>query len=47
MSGQAGRIFLRDIGRARNPEAIQMKNLCYNLKRYETILRLKLHPLAA
>jgi hypothetical protein len=47
MSGQAGRIFLRDIGRARNPEAIQMKNLCYNLKRFETILRLKLHPLAA
>lgn len=47
MSGQAGRIFLRYIGRARNQAAIQMMNLCYNLKRYETILRLKLHPFAA
>ena len=47
MSGQAGRIFQRYVGRARNQAAIQMMNLCYNLKRYETILRLKLHPLAA
>jgi hypothetical protein len=47
MNGQAGRIFLRYIGCARNLAAIQMMNRCYNLKRYETILRLKLHPLAA
>lgn len=47
MSGQAGRIFQRYVGRARNQAAIQMLNLCYNLKRYETILRLKLWPLAA
>jgi len=46
MSGQAGRIFQRYIGRARNQAAIQMMNLCYNLKRYETILRLKLYPRA-
>ena len=46
MSGQAGRIFQRYVGWARNKAAIQMLNLCYNLKRYETILRLKLHPLA-
>ena len=44
MSGQAGRIFQRYIGRARNAAAIQMMNLCYNLKRYETIRRLQLHP---
>ncbi len=47
MSGQAGRIFQRYIGRARNQAAIEMMNLCYNLKRYETILRLKLQPRAA
>ena len=47
MSGQAGRIFLRYIGRARNQAAVQMMNLCYNLRRYEAIVRLKLHPLAA
>ena len=47
MSGQAGRIFQRYVGWARNAAAIQMLNLCCNLKRYETILRLKLHPLAA
>ena len=47
LSGQAGRIFQRYVGRARNEAAIQLLNLCYNLKRYETILRLKLHPLAA
>lgn len=47
MSGQAGRIFQRYIGAARNQAAIQMMNLCYNLKRYETILRLKLQPVAA
>lgn len=37
----------RYVGWARNAAAIQMLNLCYNLKRYETILRLKLHPRAA
>jgi IS5 family transposase len=47
MSGQAGRIFQRYIGMARNEAAIQMMNLCYNLKRYETIVRLKLRPMAA
>jgi len=47
MSGQAGRIFQRYVGLARNQAAIEMMNLCYNLKRYETILRLKLHPRAA
>lgn len=46
MSGQAGRIFQRYVGWARNEGAIQLLNLCYNLKRYETILRLKLHPVA-
>ena len=47
LSGQAGRIFQRYIGLARNRAAIQLLNLCYNLKRYETILRLKLYPLTA
>lgn len=47
MSGPAGRIFLRYIGRARNQAAVQMTNLCYNLRRHETILRLDLHPVAA
>ena len=47
MSGQAGRIFQRYIGRARNQADIHIMNICYNLKRYETILRLKLHPLVA
>jgi IS5 family transposase len=47
MSGQAGRIFLRYVGLARNQAAIQMLNLCYNLRRYETIVRLKLQPLPA
>ncbi len=46
MSGQSGRIFQRCVGEARNQAAIQMMNLCYNLKHYETILRLKFHPLA-
>lgn len=46
MSGQAGRIFQRYVGRARNQAPIQMLNPCYNLKRYEPILRLKLWPLA-
>lgn len=45
MSGQAGRIFLRYIGRARNQAAVQMLNLCYNLRRYETIVRHKLFPM--
>ena len=44
MSGQAGRIFQRYVGRARNQAAIQLLNLCYNLKRYETLPRLKLPP---
>ncbi len=44
MSRQAGQIFQRYVGPARNQAAIQLLNLCYNLKRYETILRLKLHP---
>ncbi len=47
VSGQAGRIFQRYVGRARNQAAVEMMNLCYNLKRYETILRLNLYPLAA
>lgn len=47
MSGQAGRIFQRYVGWARNEAAIQMLNLCYNLKRYETILRLNLYPATA
>jgi IS5 family transposase len=45
MSGQAGRIFQRYVGLARNRAAIQLLNLCYNLQLYETILRLKLHPM--
>jgi transposase, IS5 family len=47
MSGKAGRIFQRYAGRARNQAAIQMMNLCYNLRRYEAIVRLELHPVAA
>lgn len=43
MSGQAGRIFQRYVGWARNEGAIQLLNLCYNLQRYETIMRLKLY----
>lgn len=46
MSGQAGRIFQRYVGLARNAAAIHLRNLCYNLQRYETILRRKLHPVA-
>ncbi len=40
MSGQAGRIFQRYIGRARNAAAIVLMNWVYNLQRYEQILRL-------
>jgi len=47
MSGQAGRIFQRYVGRAHNQAGIQMLNLCYNLKCYESILRRNLYPLAA
>lgn len=47
MSGQAVRIFQRYVGRAHNQAAIQMLNLSYNLKCYESILRRNLHPLAA
>jgi hypothetical protein len=43
--GQAWLIFLRHIGRARNQAAVQMMNPCYNLRRYEVIVRLKLRPL--
>ena len=42
MSGQAGRIFQRYIGQARNAGAIILLNLVYNLQRYEQICRLKL-----
>jgi IS5 family transposase len=45
MSGQAGRIFQRSVGLARNRAVIQLLNLCYNLQRYETILRLRLPPM--
>ena len=45
MSGTAGRIFQRYIGMARNRGAILLMNLCYNLRRYETVVRLKLYPL--
>ena len=40
MSGQAGRIFQRYIGLARNAGAIILLNLVYNLQRYEQICRL-------
>ena len=46
MSGQAGRIFQMYVGWTRSQAAIQMINLCYNLKRYETIPQVNLHPLA-
>ena len=42
MSGQAGRIFQRYIGMARNAGAIILMNLVYNLQRYEQICRLGL-----
>jgi IS5 family transposase len=45
MSGTAGRIFQRYIGMVRNCGAILLMNLCYNLRRYETVVRLKLYPL--
>jgi len=44
MSGQAGRIFQRYVGLARNAAAIVMLNLVYNLQWYEQIRRLKLEP---
>jgi hypothetical protein len=44
MSGDAGRLFQRHIGYARNRAAIQMQNLVYNLRRYEQIVRLNLMP---
>lgn len=44
MSGQAGRIFQRYVGLARNAAAIVMLNLVYNLQRYEQIHRLRLQP---
>ena len=40
MSGQAGRIFQRHIGRARNAAAIVLMNWVHNLQRYEQIRRL-------
>lgn len=42
MAGDAGRIFQRHIGFARNRAAIVMLNLVYNMRRYEQIVRLKL-----
>jgi IS5 family transposase len=45
MSGQAGRIYMRYIGEARNEAAVVILNLTYNLVRYEQIVRLKLMPL--
>ena len=45
MSGTAGRIFQRYIGMARNRGAILLMNLCYNLRRYETVVRLNLYPM--
>lgn len=44
MSGQAGRIFQRYVGLARNAGAIVLLNLVYNLQRYEQIRRLGLEP---
>lgn len=44
LSGQAGRIFMRYIGLARNQAAIILLNLTYNLQRYEVVRRLDLHP---
>ena len=44
MSGQAGRIFQRYVGRARNAAAIVMLNLVYNIQRFEQIQRLQLQP---
>lgn len=44
--GQSVRMFQRYVGRAHNQAAIEMLNLCNNLKCYETILRPNLHPLA-
>jgi transposase, IS5 family len=45
MTGDAGRIFQRHIGFARNEAAVTMLNLVYNIRRYEQIVRLKLMPL--
>lgn len=42
MSGQAGRIFQRYIGRQRNAAAIVLMNWVYNLQRYEQIRRLRI-----
>jgi IS5 family transposase len=44
MSGQAGRIFQRYVGQARNAAAIVLLNLVYNLQRFEQIRRLHLEP---
>ena len=44
MTGDAGRIFQRHIGFARNESAVILLNLIYNLRRYEQIVRLKLMP---
>jgi len=45
MTGDAGRLFQRHIGYARNRSAIIMLNLVYNLRRYEQIVRLDLMPI--
>ena len=42
MSGQAGRIFQRHIGHARNAASIVLMNWIYNLQRYEQICRLNI-----
>ena len=47
MSGQAGRVSLRNIGAARTKAAVVMMNLTDNLIRYEQIVRLDLMPLRA
>ena len=44
MTGDAGRLFQRHIGYARNRAAIILLNLVYNMRRYEQIVRLKLMP---
>ena len=44
MTGDAGRMFQRHIGFARNEAAIILLNLIYNLRRYEQIVRLRLMP---
>ena len=44
MTGDAGRLFQRHIGYARNRAATILLNLLYNMRRHEQIVRLKLMP---